>query len=106
MTTPLAAQRTPAKLRPRAMLPRSVSSKTARATEARGRQLQRLVGRRARYVDSRSSMLLNLQTTTLLPPHADVQPTITDRTFVGSKPCKRTPGSRSVSRSPAGFEVI
>src|SRR3972149_6522511 len=38
-----------AKLRPRVMLPRSVLSKTARGAEARGRQLQRLVGRLARY---------------------------------------------------------
>ncbi len=37
-----------AKLRPHEMLPRSVSSTAARAAEARGRQLQRLVGRPAR----------------------------------------------------------
>ena len=36
-----------AKLRPRVMLPRSESTSAARAAEARGRQLQRLVGRRA-----------------------------------------------------------
>ena len=42
-----AVQRTAAKLRPRVILPRSASSMTARAAEARGRQLQRLVGRRA-----------------------------------------------------------
>src|SRR6266478_3107199 len=36
-----------AKLRPRVMLSRRVSSTTARAAEARGRQLQRLVGQRA-----------------------------------------------------------
>ena len=35
-----------AKLRPRVMLPRFVSTSDARAAEARGRQLQRLVGRR------------------------------------------------------------
>ena len=39
-----------AKLRPRVMLPRCVLSTVARATEARGRQLQRLVGPRANEV--------------------------------------------------------
>ena len=38
------AQRMAAKLRPRVMLPRCVSSTAARTAEARGRQLQRLVG--------------------------------------------------------------
>jgi hypothetical protein len=40
-----AVQRMAAKLRPRMMLPRCVSSEAARAAEARGRQLQRLVSR-------------------------------------------------------------
>ena len=38
-----------AKLRPRVMLPRRVKSRAARIAEARGRQLQRLVGRRASW---------------------------------------------------------
>jgi len=37
-----------AKLRPRVTLPRFASSMTARPAEARGRQLQRLVGQRRR----------------------------------------------------------
>ena len=45
-----AAQRMAAKLRPRVMLPRRVSSTATRAAEARGRQLQRLVGRRSARV--------------------------------------------------------
>ena len=40
-----AVQRMAAKLRPRVMLPRAVWSTTAGAAEARGRQLQRRVGR-------------------------------------------------------------
>ena len=43
-----ATQRMAAKLRPREMLPRFVSSTAGRASEARGRQLQRL-GRQLRY---------------------------------------------------------
>ena len=42
-----AVQRMAAKLRPRVMLPRYVSSSAAHMAEARGRQLQRLVGRQA-----------------------------------------------------------
>jgi hypothetical protein len=40
----VATQRMAAKLRPRAMLPRLVTSTANRTAEARGRQLQRLVG--------------------------------------------------------------
>ncbi len=45
----LAAQRTAAKLRPRVILPRYVSISAARTAEARGRQLQRLVGLHATH---------------------------------------------------------
>jgi len=44
-----------AKLRPRVILTRFVSSTAARAAEARGRQLQRLVGRQATLLDLRNT---------------------------------------------------
>lgn len=44
-----AAQRMAARLRPRVMLPSCSYAEAARTSEARGRQLQRLVGRGARY---------------------------------------------------------
>jgi len=42
----MSAERMAAKLRPRVILPRRISSTSTRAAESRGRQLQRLVGRR------------------------------------------------------------
>jgi len=52
-----AAQRMAAKLRPRVMLPRRVSSTATRAAEARGRQLQRLVGRLTRQYRTAGAQL-------------------------------------------------
>jgi hypothetical protein len=61
-----AGQRMAAKLRPRVMLPLLVSSNTRSATEARGRQLQRLVGQPAWGIHPGTFCLLPRAATTAL----------------------------------------
>jgi hypothetical protein len=61
-----AAQRVAAKLRPRVILPRCMSSMAARAAETRGRQLQRLVGRHAPSLRRRRKSIRRNEATVLV----------------------------------------